>query len=303
MAILEHPNIARLYDFFSDDKHFYLVMDLCPDGELTNYIVKNEKVNEATAALLFRQIVSAVAYCHARGLAHRDLKPENILIEKFPNIKVTDFGLCGYIDPGQLMSTFCGSPCYCAPECLARQEYDGSCSDVWSLGIILYIMVTGHHPWDVSNTQLMMRQILSVEYQIPAFVSPECREMIQSMLKIDPQQRVKAESLLNHPWLKKSQEAKVLKRPGLPIAKGPPLPPLRPESVKAVAQARRTSDQPGIVDPFGPRSSDDSSVVQQHMLGKPRTAETGARRRSIGGVGQMMQKRRSLLGSDSDAPT
>jgi serine/threonine protein kinase len=120
MAFLKHDNIVTLYDFFSDDLNFYLFLDFCPGGELFQYIVKNDKIQEPLAAYLFEQIASAIAYCHSLGIAHRDLKPENVLIARFPKIKVSDFGLCGFISAQDMMPTFIGSPCYCAPECLSR---------------------------------------------------------------------------------------------------------------------------------------------------------------------------------------
>ena len=105
MAYLRHPNIVQLHDFFSDADNFYLVLDYCAHGELYDYMVKNGKIQEPTAALLMQQTISAIAYCHSCGVAHRDLKPQNILIDKFPAIKVSDFGLCGYIEDRKLMQT------------------------------------------------------------------------------------------------------------------------------------------------------------------------------------------------------
>jgi serine/threonine protein kinase len=176
-------------------------MDYCPGGSLHAYIVKNKKLSEPLAAYLFEQIASAIACCHSHGVSHRDLKPENIFISKFPHIKVSDLGLCGVISHNDMMSTFCGSPCYCAPECLAHLHYDGRMCDVWSLGVVLFAMVTGSLPWTIANTSAMLRQILTANYAIPPHVSPKCRDLIQRMLVKDPSQRLSLERVLAHPWM------------------------------------------------------------------------------------------------------
>jgi serine/threonine protein kinase len=143
MAYIHHDHVLALHDFFWDDQNFYLIVDLCPGGELFEYSVTHDRLDEPTAALILQQVVSAVAYCHSFGVAHRDLKPVDILISEFPSVKVADFGLCGFISEQGMMRTFCGSPCYCAPECLCRIQYDGRKSDMWSLGVILFAMVVG----------------------------------------------------------------------------------------------------------------------------------------------------------------
>jgi serine/threonine protein kinase len=208
MAFLNHPHLVTLHAFFSDDRQFYLIMDYCPGGSLYEYIVKNNKLAEPLAAYLFEQVASAVLFCHSHGISHRDLKPENILISKFPHLKVSDMGLCGVISHDEMMSTFCGSPCYCAPECLARRQYDGRLSDVWSLGVVLFAMVTGSVPWTVANTSAMLRQVLSANYTIPAHVSPKCRDLIQKMIVCDPAQRVSVERVLAHPWMACAQKCR-----------------------------------------------------------------------------------------------
>jgi serine/threonine protein kinase len=163
MAHMRHENLVALHDLLWDDTNFYLVIDLCPGGELFSYILKSDRIGEPLAALLFRQIVGAVNFCHAQGVAHRDLKPENILIDRFPLVKVTDFGLCGFVHPDSMMTTFCGSPHYCAPECLAKRGYSGTASDVWSLGVILYSMVTGDKPWKSANVSQMVADFYGSE--------------------------------------------------------------------------------------------------------------------------------------------
>ena len=223
-ALLKHDNIITLHDFFSDEKNFYLVLDWCQHGDLASYIDKNIRIIESTAALIFTQIVEGIHYCHLRGVAHRDIKPENILFDKFPHVKISDFGLCGYIKPKELMSTFCGSPCYAAPECLYHENYDGTKSDIWALGVMLYYMVTGKPPWPINNMNQMLSDIVHCNYTIPKNISPECRDLIQKILVLDPNERLTAEQILKHPWMgegRSSRAAKRLPRKSLLL---PPLP-------------------------------------------------------------------------------
>lgn len=243
MAFFSHPNIIHLEDFFIDNDDFCVVMDCCAGGELTHFIIKNDKLNEPTAALIFQQICQAIAYCHQSGVAHRDLKPENILIDKFPNIKITDFGLCGYLEENKLMSTFCGSPSYCSPECLFCTEYDGKKSDIWSLGVILFAMVTGSHPWDCTNQAVMVNQIHHAEYTIPSYVSNECRDIINSCIRVNPNERATLETILQNPWFKCAQKAQVLQRDGLKL-RPPQMPSPQPKISEITKTLRRQSLKP-----------------------------------------------------------
>jgi serine/threonine protein kinase len=227
-----------------------MMMDYCPGGELFDYIVNNDKLPEPTAALIFQQIASAIAYCHSFGVAHRDLKPENVLIAEFPFVKVADFGLCGFISDQQMMKTFCGSPCYCAPECLCRIQYDGRKSDIWSLGVILFAMVVGEHPWNVSNTSIMLRQILKAAYTVPSFVSPECKALIQAMMKVNPTERISIEGIIEHPWLACAAKAPAKSEFVPPVLQ---IPAPQPTTIKDISEASARAAQQGdsgIVSPF-----------------------------------------------------
>lgn len=214
MRLLKHENVVQLLDYFTDENYYYLVIDYCGGGTIFDFLAKGNRPREPQAATCFWQIVSAVDYCHSKGVVHRDLKPQNILITEFPSLKVSDFGLCGYINDGKKMGTFCGSPCYSAPECLNRVEYDGKLSDVWSLGVILFELVTAEHPWKVSNTPYMLQQIAKADYKIPSFVTSACADLIDSLLKINAEERLTTEDILSHPWLKLA--AKKPNKTGLP---------------------------------------------------------------------------------------
>ena len=202
LAFLKSEYIVSLHDFFSNQQYFFLIMDWCPGQSLESYIQRNGPLRETTAATVFQQIVLAVDFCHSHGVAHRDIKPQNILITKFPNIKLSDFGLCGYVVPDTLMKTVCGTPSYTAPEIIKNQEYDGCMADIWSLGVLLYELVTGIHPWSSNNLPQMHRQITNAQYTIPGTVSPACCDLINSLLRPRPLSRPTTSQILKFPWLK-----------------------------------------------------------------------------------------------------
>lgn len=272
MAFIRHENIVALYDFFWDDVNFYLIIDLCTGGELFEYLVENEALDEPTAACVFRQIATGISCLHSFGIAHRDLKPENILIDNFPHIKVSDFGLCGYLTGELMMQTFCGSPCYCSPECLCRIKYDGRLSDIWSLGVILYVMVTGEHPWNISNTSIMLHQILKGSYCVPHNLSPELRDLITGMMTVNPRNRYTMDTVLNHPWLKRESE---LRPEYMQIIKSyPPIKAsIREVTLKELSkesEKRGQVKEAGIISPFEdeseifnlPKENPDSALPQ-----------------------------------------
>ena len=303
MAFLRHESIVSLYDFFWDETNFYLLMDLCPGGELFDYIVKNDKLDEPTAAVIFEQIANSLNYCHSLGVAHRDLKPENVLITQFPAIKVSDFGLCGYISDQKLMKTFCGSPCYCAPECLCRVQYDGRLSDVWSLGVILFAMITGEHPWNITNTSIMLRQILKGSYTIPPFVSSQCKDIINKMMQVNPKDRITVEEILKHPWIKianKSRHKKTLQNKHITPSN---LPSLKGLTIEEISQASARSSQKsesGIFSPFEENEVETGtlpilcirSASSQNLLLNSTQSLEGSSRTKITSSGSMLSANR-----------
>jgi serine/threonine protein kinase len=254
MAHMRHENIVTLHDFFWDEINFYLILDMCPGGALFDYILSHDKLNELLSAQIFRQICEGIRYCHSMGVVHRDLKPENILIDRFPHVKVADFGLCGFIRPDTMMSTFCGSPLYCPPECLAKQNYSGTASDVWSLGVILYSMVTGDNPWNSSNMAQMINEIMLANYTIPDYVSEGCRDLIGKMMRATPEQRITVDEILAHPWLAGVPAAPrlpMLRKEELPFAKG-----MSMEQIQSAVRARATLTKHGIFSPFASSGSE-----------------------------------------------
>jgi serine/threonine protein kinase len=237
MALLQCDSIVRLHHFSSDEKAIYIVMDFCAGGDLFKYIISHGKLEEPIAAVVFKQVAGAIGYCHLRGVAHRDIKPENILITEFPMVKLTDFGLCGYLKPEDKLQTFCGSPCYFAPEILSRSGYDGAKSDLWSLGVLLYVMVTGMLPWNPENESRMQKQILTADCKIPSTVSRECQDLIKGLLRVNPVERVPISRVLSHPWLHVSEYALVEV----------------PEALERALAAIKALDLARAMDPIRPR--------------------------------------------------
>ena len=211
---LDHPNIIKLYEFYEDDKRYYLVMELCTGGELFDEIAQRGHFDEPEAAAIIQQILAAVAYCHRQNIVHRDLKPENILIDqrRSNTIKVTDFGASATYKPkGQkkaknhkYIKDTVGSAYYVAPEVLTS-EYDEKC-DIWSVGAIMYTMLAGRPPFEGKSELEIIKSVKTGIYDltIPQLqaVSPEAKALIAQLLQFDPERRTSADQALNHPWIK-----------------------------------------------------------------------------------------------------
>lgn len=207
---LTHPNIIRLHEvLYTDDdgsaeeRILYMILDLAEGGELFDHIIATAKLKEDEARRLFRQAVSALEYMHAHLVVHRDLKPENLLLDKDKNIKINDFGLSNFINPGVPLKTFCGSPIYAAPEIVSKKKYEGTGVDVWSLGIILFTMTTGHMPWKLNDNEVEnMSDMLKGRFTLPASVtvSPECMDLMKRMIVSDPKKRATLQEVRMHKW-------------------------------------------------------------------------------------------------------
>jgi serine/threonine protein kinase len=186
-----------------DPDLIFVVMEYCPHGDLFTHIVTSGVFAENRAREILSQIAEAVQYIHARGIAHRDLKPENILLDRQFVAKLADFGLCHVVSPKVLLRTPCGSPFYAPPEILANQDYDGKTADIWSLGVLLFTMVTGSLPWVSDNQARLFREIIDSDVDIPALLSPTLQDLLQGMLKRDPAERFTIADVIASAWLPK----------------------------------------------------------------------------------------------------
>ncbi|KAJ1692729.1 hypothetical protein LUZ63_009427 [Rhynchospora breviuscula] len=209
MACLSgHPNVVDLKAVYEEEEYVHLVMELCAGGELFHRLEKHGRFSEHEAAVLFRNLIEVVMYCHGKGIVHRDLKPENILLvskSAYSQIKLADFGLATYITPGKSLHGMVGSPFYIAPEVLSGGYTEAA--DVWSAGVILYILLSGIPPFWGKTKSRIFESIRSNELQFPSdpwdHVSDPAKELISGMLKRDPRQRLSPKQVLDHPWITK----------------------------------------------------------------------------------------------------
>ena len=197
-----HKNIIKIYDIFQDNEKYYIIMEYCENGELFNYIVENQKLNEKESSYFYYQLINGLEYIHSKGVVHRDLKPENLLLGKGKILKIIDFGLSNYfnLNNNNLLSTPCGSPCYASPEMLSGKKYNGFYIDVWSSGIILYAMLCGYLPFEAQNNDLLFQKIMKCNLDYPAFISNSTKSLLKKILVNDPNKRIKIEEIKKHPF-------------------------------------------------------------------------------------------------------
>ncbi|XP_068569639.1 serine/threonine-protein kinase MARK2 isoform X8 [Cebidichthys violaceus] len=216
MKMLNHPNIVKLFEVIETEKTLYLVMEYASGGEVFDYLVAHGRMKEKEARAKFRQIVSAVQYCHQKCIVHRDLKAENLLLDADMNIKIADFGFSNEFTLGNKLDTFCGSPPYAAPELFQGKKYDGPEVDVWSLGVILYTLVSGSLPFDGQNLKELRERVLRGKYRIPFYMSTDCENLLKKFLILNPSKRGSLEAssqqqIMRDRWMNVGHEEEELK--------------------------------------------------------------------------------------------
>ncbi|XP_037532607.1 serine/threonine-protein kinase MARK2 isoform X3 [Nematolebias whitei] len=211
MKLLNHPNIVKLFEVIETEKTLYLVMEYASGGEVFDYLVAHGRMKEKEARAKFRQIVSAVQYCHQKCIVHRDLKAENLLLDADMNIKIADFGFSNEFTLGNKLDTFCGSPPYAAPELFQGKKYDGPEVDVWSLGVILYTLVSGSLPFDGQNLKELRERVLRGKYRIPFYMSTDCENLLKKFLILNPSKRGSLEQIMRDRWMNVGYEEDELK--------------------------------------------------------------------------------------------
>ncbi|RFU25616.1 hypothetical protein B7463_g10719, partial [Scytalidium lignicola] len=209
MKLIQHPNIIKLFDIWENHTEIYLVLEYVDNGELFDHISTNGRLEEEEAVKYFRQILSAVGYCHSFNICHRDLKPENILLTKDHTIKIADFGMAAlHQSPDHKLKTSCGSPHYAAPELIRGVSYHGDKVDIWSIGVILYATLAGRLPFDVEPgtkdwMQILLIRIRKGAYHMMPHFSPEAEDLIRKMLEVNPKDRITLPQIWSHPLLRK----------------------------------------------------------------------------------------------------
>lgn len=206
LKLLKHPNVVRLHEVSASKTKIYMVLEYVNGGELFDKIASKGRVSEREGRRLFQQLIDAVSYCHSRGVYHRDLKPENVLVDVHGNIKVSDFGLSAlpqHLGQDGLLHTTCGSPNYIAPEILSNRGYDGAKSDIWSCGVILYVILTGSLPFDDRNLAVLYQKIDKGQFQTPKWLSHGATNLIHRILDPNPRTRINVDGIKADEWFKK----------------------------------------------------------------------------------------------------
>ncbi|XP_077994179.1 serine/threonine-protein kinase BRSK2-like [Glandiceps talaboti] len=200
MKLIEHPHVLGLYDVYENRKYLYLILEHVSGGELFDYLVKKGRLTPKEARKFFRQIISAIDFCHKHSICHRDLKPENLLLDDKNNIRVADFGMASLQVEGSMLETSCGSPHYACPEVIKGEKYDGRKADIWSSGVILYALLVGALPFDDDNLRNLLEKVKRGVFHIPHFVPPDCQHLLRGLIEINALKRFTIEQITKHPW-------------------------------------------------------------------------------------------------------
>ncbi|KAK0145305.1 Serine/threonine-protein kinase BRSK1 [Merluccius polli] len=200
LKLIEHPHVLKLHDVYENNKYLYLVLEHVSGGELFDYLVKKGRLTPKEARKFFRQIISALDFCHSHSICHRDLKPENLLLDEKNNIRIADFGMASLQVGDSLLETSCGSPHYACPEVIRGEKYDGRRADVWSCGVILFALLVGALPFDHDNLRQLLEKVKSGVFHMPHFIPPECQALLRGMIEVNPDKRLTLEAIQKHSW-------------------------------------------------------------------------------------------------------
>uniref|UniRef100_A0A672SL37 BR serine/threonine kinase 2 n=1 Tax=Sinocyclocheilus grahami TaxID=75366 RepID=A0A672SL37_SINGR len=190
LKLIEHPHVLKLHDVYENKKYLYLVLEHVSGGELFDYLVKKGRLTPKEARKFFRQIISALDFCHSHSICHRDLKPENLLLDEKNNIRIADFGMASLQVGDSLLETSCGSPHYACPEVIRGEKYDGRKADVWSCGVILFALLVGALPFDDDNLRNLLEKVKLGVFHMPHFIPPDCQNLLRGMIEVDATKRL-----------------------------------------------------------------------------------------------------------------
>ncbi|XP_074582233.1 CBL-interacting protein kinase 32-like [Curcuma longa] len=214
MKLIKHPNVVRIYEVMGSKTKIFIVLEFVTGGELLDKIINHGRMRESEARKYFQQLIHAVDYCHSRGVYHRDLKPENLLLDASGNLKISDFGLSALsqqVRGDGLLHTACGTPNYVAPEVLNDRGYDGATADLWSCGVILFVLLAGYLPFEDSNLITLYNKISASEFTFPTWFSLEAKTLLTRILDPNPMTRITVSEILKNQWFKKGYKPPVFK--------------------------------------------------------------------------------------------
>ncbi|GAC72266.1 serine/threonine protein kinase [Moesziomyces antarcticus T-34] len=289
LKLLRHPHIIKLYEVITTPNDIIMVIEYA-GGELFQYIVDRGRMPEPEARRFFQQVICAMEYCHRHKIVHRDLKPENLLLDEYLNVKIGDFGLSNIMTDGDFLKTSCGSPNYAAPEVISGRLYAGPEIDIWSCGVILYVMLCGRLPFDDEYIPTLFKKINNGIYTLPSYLSQEARHLLSQMLIVDPVKRITIHEIRQHPWFNVDLPAYLRPLPPTPAAENrgfnfglteSPRETGSPTDIassaasssaansgasssQTSASASRTGSQPAVLDDLGPI---DAEIVDE-LVGK-----------------------------------
>ncbi|KAI8086385.1 uncharacterized protein BX664DRAFT_282272 [Halteromyces radiatus] len=220
MKLIQHPNVMALIDVIDDpnSSDLNLILEYVQGGELFEYLVSKGRLSDSEARRHFQQIILGLDFCHHHLICHRDLKPENLLLDSTNNIKIADFGMASLQPAGSMLETSCGSPHYASPEIVAGMPYNGSASDIWSCGVILYALLTGHLPFDDENIRQLLKKVKAGKYTMPDDISRNAQDLIRRILVVDPSKRLTMDQIMAHPWFCESEPVNLASLPVPPTA-------------------------------------------------------------------------------------
>lgn len=205
MKLVRHPHVVRLHEVLASRTKIYIILEFITGGELFDKIVHHGKLSETDSRRYFQQLIDGVDYCHTKGVYHRDLKPENLLLDSHGNLKISDFGLSALPAQGvRLLRTTCGTPNYVAPEVLSHKGYDGAIADIWSCGVILYVLMAGYLPFDEVDLSTLYSKIERAEFSCPSWFSLGAKSLIHRILDPSPDSRIRIEEIRSDEWFKKN---------------------------------------------------------------------------------------------------
>ncbi|XP_061351387.1 CBL-interacting serine/threonine-protein kinase 8-like isoform X3 [Gastrolobium bilobum] len=204
MKLVRHPYVVRLHEVLASRTKIYIILEFITGGELFDKIIHHGRLSEAESRRYFQQLIDGVDYCHSKGVYHRDLKPENLLLDSEGNIKISDFGLSALPEQGvSILRTTCGTPNYVAPEVLSHKGYNGAVADVWSCGVILYVLLAGYLPFDELDLTTLYSKIEKAEFSCPPWFPVGAKSLIHRILDPNPETRITIEQIRNDEWFQR----------------------------------------------------------------------------------------------------
>ncbi|KAK3204538.1 hypothetical protein Dsin_018584 [Dipteronia sinensis] len=218
MKLIRHPNVIRMYEVMASKSRIYIVLEFVTGGELFDKIASKGRLKEDEARLYFQQLINAVDYCHSRGVCHRDLKPENLLLDANGVLKVSDFGLSALpqqVREDGLLHTTCGTPNYVAPEVINNKGYDGAKADLWSCGVILFVLMAGYLPFEESNLMALYKKIFKADFKSPPWFSSSAKKLITRILDPNPLTRITIAEVIENEWFKKGYKPPKFEQPDI----------------------------------------------------------------------------------------